>query len=349
MPTVVLVGAGASVAEAPVRSSRGQRPPLDSTFFLLCKLARLRGRHSVRHYMQERYGIDPFVGQRSMEEVFNYIYGDAFSPSADESSFDVYADLVRMYQEAIARTTNKLSGTSPRGVGGLLKHLWATKGEREISFVTFNQDLLIERAIDNVAHHGRYDGMPWDVRQCYGIRMSRYLGGGGPFFQATTPGKSISVLKLHGSLNWVYKVRSGEDPRNYIRAVPQRFHCVTDVAVTTHYRFKERSRTMPVIPFVVPPIYEKSTQYQEAIDPIWRRAEKTLMDADRLIIFGYSFPSADFAAKRLLRRAFHSNRQLDEVAVIDPASAVPHRIGDLLPDASVFHHRTVPGYVSRDS
>lgn len=345
MGTVVLVGAGASLAEAPLATPRNQLPPLDGTFFRLCRLADLEGQRSVKRYMQTRYGMDPFKGNHTMEDIFNYVYVDAFTPGAPNVSFTTYSALVRMYQQAIADTTNPLSGNSQRGIGAVLRHLWNQENERDITFVTFNQDLIIEKAIDHLSHTGRYAGMEWDIRECYRMNFTGFLGAGGPFFQAATPGQSIQVLKLHGSLNWVYKVRSEEDPKNYIRRVPTDLHCVTDSLIRKRYRYKEKQRNMPLIPFVVPPIYEKSSQYQEAINAIWKEAEVALSAADRLVIFGYSFPNADFAARRLLRRAFHANDKLGAATIIDPSTTAPQRIGDLLANASIHHHRSVRGYV----
>lgn len=347
MAVALLVGAGASLAEAPASTARRSKPPLDGTFFELCRLAEIDGQGVVQRYMQQNYGLDPFDGTHGMEEIFNYIYGDAFAPDAPDESYNAYAALVRMYQAAIARTTNPLSGNSQRGVGAVLKHLWLDAGERDLTVITFNQDLLIEKALDKMSSLPRYAGLTWDIRQCYG-RTFTFVGAGGPFFQAATPGESVKVLKLHGSLNWIYKVRSDEDPRNYVRKIPKRLHCVTDIEIKLGYRYRENRRMMPMIPFVVPPIYEKSSQYQEAIAPIWTQAEEVLSSVERLIIFGYSFPSADFEARRLLRRSFHANASLNKVTIINPSASVAQRVGDLLESASVAHHKKVSAYVDRD-
>lgn len=347
MAVALLVGAGASLADAPASTGRSRRPPLDGTFFDLCRLAGLDGRATVQRYMQRHYGIDPLRGSHGMEEIFNYIYGDAFAPKASEESYRAYDSLVRMYQQAIADTTNALSGNSQRGVGAVLKHLWLDAKERDLTVITFNQDLLIEKALNKMAALPRYAGLQWDILRCYG-RPFKFLGAGGPFFQSTTPGKSVKILKLHGSLNWVYKVRSDEDPKNYIRKIPKNVSCVTDIEIKTGYRYRENRRPMPMIPFVVPPIYEKSSQYQEAINPVWIQAEEVLSSVERLIIFGYSFPSADFAARRLLRKSFHANQALNKVTIIDPSASVAQRVGDLLESASVAHHKKVSAYVERD-
>ena len=113
MKVAILVGAGATLAEAlSRRHARDRLPPLDTTFFELCRRARFGVRAPVRGYMTLRYGLDPFQGSFRMEEVFNYIYSDAFSGSPPAGCLDAYWALLQMYRAALARTTNILAGTS---------------------------------------------------------------------------------------------------------------------------------------------------------------------------------------------------------------------------------------------
>lgn len=120
MKTIVLVGAGATLAEAlPSKPARDRVPPLDTTFFELCRLANLKGRRRVKKFMIESYGVDPFSGDYRMEEVFNFVYSDAFSSSPPDGCFDAYWNLLRMYAAAIGRTTDTLVGSGRRGVGAL--------------------------------------------------------------------------------------------------------------------------------------------------------------------------------------------------------------------------------------
>ena len=115
MSAVILVGAGATLAEAlPTNPSRSMTPPLDRTFFRLCAFAELEGLPTVVSYMYDRYGIDPVASEAGMEEVFNYLYADAISPVASDETLNSYWRLIRMYSRAIALTTPETRYAIPR-------------------------------------------------------------------------------------------------------------------------------------------------------------------------------------------------------------------------------------------
>ena len=208
MRTVLLVGAGATLAEAlPTQPSRARTPPLDGTFFEMCRLARLERFRTIAQYMRTTYGIDVVNQKPRMEEVFNYLYADAVSPGSSDASVRAYWALIRMYANAIARTTSYLDGRSQAGVGGLVRFLWQL-GERDLDIVTFNQDLVIENALEETIAMSSYSSLKWDFGSCYELAFDAWRSNRSqPMFEIRDTG-SIKVLKLHGSLNWVYRARS---------------------------------------------------------------------------------------------------------------------------------------------
>jgi hypothetical protein len=350
MKTVVLVGAGATLAEAkPSYPPRVRTPPLDTTFFDLCRLARLEGRATVKRYMLRQYGLDPFDGFR-MEEIFNYVYSDAFAASDNTDSLGAYWALLQMYRNAIARTTNPLNGTSRFGVGALLRFLWRIDPTREITFVTFNQDLVIEKALNAAIGTSRYSAIPWNIRAAYVLEfMSIVLGANRPRPFRSNGADSVRILKLHGSLNWVYPVRSGTDPRNSIRNPTTALRCFGEPDIHTGRidlgRSEERGRANELISLVVPPVYEKASRYQAVLKPVWDAARTVLEEADELVIFGYSFPDVDFSARSMLRQAYHKNATLKDVHVIDTDPNVSAKIAEFLDASSVYFCRTVPDFI----
>jgi hypothetical protein len=344
--TVIIVGAGASYAEAlPSHPKRSMQPPLDLTFFDLCRSASYQGCNDIRDYMTKEFGIDPFVEERGMEEVFNYIYTDAFSSNPSKDCLSAYWALIGMYRTAIATTTNPLDGMSRSGVGHVLRTLLDHDSKREISFVTFNQDLVIEKAIENTVKMKKYSGVPWNLEEAYSSAFKRTVSmrlKGCPFI-AKGEG-SIKVLKLHGSLNWVYRVRSGTDPKNSLRKPSNDLICVNDKRIlpklTDRARGPERSRKVDVIPLIVPPIFEKSARYQEVLRPIWEDARKAVSHADELIVFGYSFPDADFSSKSMLRQSLHKNPNLQTLHVIDTNASTAGKIANIVPLESCHFYET---------
>lgn len=352
MATVVLVGAGATLAESLAqRPSKRLRPPLDATFFQLCESAKLEGGETVRAYMEEHFGIDPFSHGYTMESVFNFIYSDVFSSPRPRGSLDAYSALIRMYSEAIAETTNGLKGTSRAGIGALLRVLWAN--DKDLSFITFNQDLVIEKALEGASETATYSSIPWNILTCYD--QATFEGG---FLYPTTGAMfrtrwdsdrdelaaSLPIYKLHGSLNWAWRVETLDDTRNSIPKPGAEIHCLTSQHVEGDLELDEESEMKYLLPLVVPPIYEKGPQYRGFLAQVWNAARRKLAETNRLIVFGYSFPIADFSARSLLRASFHLNDALEEIVVIDVNPSVASGLADLLDLASCSFFRDVPSF-----
>jgi hypothetical protein len=109
------------------------------------------------------------------------------------------------------------------------------------------------------------------------------------------PQKSVKLLKLHGSLNWLY--------------------CPTCISLTLTPRKKgvrefvyqpEKGKCQDcekmMVPIIVPPSFFKVMSNYH-LQQIWHQAEKVLRDVKRLFFCGYFFPDADIHVKYLLKRA----------------------------------------------
>ncbi len=346
--TVILAGAGATLAEAlPSRPPKGQLPPLDATFFDLCRDADLGGFHTVHEYMSKHYGMDLVRKPPRMEEVFNYIYSDSHGHRSSDESLQTYWFLLRMYSDALARTTNQLDGMSRYGVGALLRHLWVRDRGRVFTFITFNHDLVIEKAIQNTVELKKYTAVPWNVRVAYKLDFKAWHTLRGTSRPLSTQGsESITILKMHGSLNWIYRVRSGLDPKNSLRSPRGQLTCLNDAHITLGLRQYSGKKWTELIPLVVPPIYEKASLYQRTLEPIWSAAFQSLVGADEIFIFGYSLPDADVSARSLLRRAIHENPELPNVIVIDTEPSVGAKVASILGLDSLEYYSSVSALVS---
>ena len=347
---VFVVGAGATLAEAlPGHPRQAEKPPLDASFFSLCERAKLEGAFTLRRYLDSNYGINPFAGEARMEEVFNIVYADTFSDSSSADGIDAYWALLKMYHSAIRLTTNPLTGTSRAGVGALLR-FFARRGEEDFVFVTFNQDLLIEKAIDAAKRTSRYSHLSWDIWSAYRIKFAKdaHLPRGvrKPFHaQLPTPTRSIGVLKLHGSMNWVYPVRSAEDAKNALRSPSRDLTLLNEQRILSKMVDRSGKRAKPSLPFVVPPIYGKSSLIRDVLQPVWKQARDAVQEADELIIFGYSCPDADQDARNMISNAFHRNTKTDHVHIIDPSPAASGRVGSLLRAPVVTRYATAGAFI----
>ena len=83
-------------------------------------------------------------------------------------------------------------------------------------------------------------------------------------------------------------------------------------------------------PVIVPPVTHKSLILNNAIRPIWVKAEKALSIADEILIFGYSCPSMDFESSNLIERAIKANRNYQYITILDPDPTVLIRYQKLL-------------------
>lgn len=151
----------------------------------------------------------------------------------------------------------------------------------KVTFLSFNYDLLIDNALR----------VSLNVDPDYGVSF-RSVANPSP---AVTGAQQSTVLKLHGSLNWLFcptcnqlDCYHGEKIVADITLDPTRMTCATCQE--------------PRVPILIPPTFFKvmSNFY---LQQIWKRAEDELRKADHLIFCGYSFPDADIHFKYLVKRA----------------------------------------------
>ncbi len=149
------------------------------------------------------------------------------------------------------------------------------------TFVSFNYDLLVDNAVRNSLN----------VDPDYAVTF-RSVENASP---ATAGAKQPSLLKIHGSLNWLFCPTCNQ---------LDCYHGQKIVAEIAHdpARMPCNVCQEPRVPILVPPTFFKvmSNFY---LQQIWRQAEEKLRNADHLIFCGYSFPDADLHFKYLLKRA----------------------------------------------
>ena len=145
----------------------------------------------------------------------------------------------------------------------------------------------------------------------------------------------ISLLKLHGSVNWARCAVCGE-----IRQV--RFQdFVKDRGVIDRidvFRFGHslnlqshcHTRVDPQ-PVIVPPSWNK-TAHHEQLSHVWSAVARELAAADNIIIIGYSLPDTDMFFRQLYALGTVGPRLLERVWVFDPdeSGIVRRRFEELL-------------------
>lgn len=173
--------------------------------------------------------------------------------------------------------------------------------------ISFNYDLLIDNALIST---GR-----WQPISGYGIKCN-LLSSEMPLNNYITA--NISLLKLHGSLNWLYCSKCQQlftavekDTLGYrlVYNHAEKVYCnhlgcqhLLQPIIILPTMMKDYNNTMPFTP------------------DLWRQAQKALAMAKHIVIIGYSFPAADYRTKWLFRKAMQGNTSQRKVTLVNHAT-----------------------------
>lgn len=130
------------------------------------------------------------------------------------------------------------------------------------TLISFNYDLLLEKILLHLEQSESQD-----YEKYYPIDLSS--------LQSKSPSPKLCLLKLHGSLNLYY----GDDDQQ----ISNEQNIICDR------------------PFIIPPISDKTSQIKHKyIVALWKMAYEKMLWAERICVFGYSFPLTDLTFRQLL-------------------------------------------------
>lgn len=345
MHIVLVLGAGASLANAELfrpERSLDTHPPLDTTFFQKLRVRQVPLDPALRTYFRRLYGTVPppaALERLRMEEVFKDIYYDFQDNPTDANFRRAYLQLITTYIRVLRETTNWLCADNRRGapIGRLIDA--AASDADEISVITFNHDLVIENEIVKRARLRRR----WCLEQGYGSMAT----GLSPLATTATPlfpshstacdhAHPITIHKLHGSLNWIFRLNSRFPTARQLtgQATPPQLllSARREIPVRLRYSIPRRGRgrtTWQTWPLIIPPIYSKQA-FIRLVQPAWNDARQAIANCDAILFFGYSVPTTDIEAEKLFQRGLNANRKLQTVNVINPEPASAARYGALI-------------------
>lgn len=343
-----MVGAGASVAEA-----KGHRPaqdkshpPLDANFFERVErhqkgplLQRVQEHADALGYPE----LCDRSGSISLEQFLGRLFFEMHNKKTEDNVHS-YFDLVRLYTNELLTTTNWMVGR-----GGSIKKLLERErqGLRRITVLTFNHDLLIENALSQL--YTRRFGNAWCLRHCYGFADElETCSNGSEEYEYTCPGQAdlhVRVLKLHGSVNWVFKTRGRYPPRDFARR-PRDLLLWNNTSIPAGFdRITGGKRYWYLWPLIVPPIYEKQGLIRNELAGVWANAASALRSATRILFWGYSFPRADLHARYFFQAAAQENESLRQPILINPDAAVHREMSDILEPGKVTQYHDVQDYL----
>jgi hypothetical protein len=195
----------------------------------------------------------------------------------------------------------------------------------DVTFITFNYDGLIEAFLDcdlGISGPGQKPVFRYFPEISHGVRMvmPEYVFGSRDTRDFSKLGSVPRVLKPHGSMHF-YRVR--EAMRNLTNS-PQ--------IVALHPRFdigfnpKTMQRDIPSIefweyadpiPFIIPPVLNKdSFLAQDYAKVVFGQAERALVDADAIIVLGFSIPRSDLHINALLEYVAEQRKEMSPIGLV---------------------------------
>jgi hypothetical protein len=174
---------------------------------------------------------------------------------------------------------------------------------RQATLITFNQDVLVELAVNNAAI-ASWDRDLWErVGAQPKIGRSDVLNDLPPLppgrIGFDPPRPSLRLLKLHGSTHWYWQ------PDDTSGATVATWLLPGEGAEATPERDRdERERELPGrVPMIVPPAAAKSSFYKAPLlRKLWQDARKALAQGTgTLSLLGYSMPITDLVTIGMLR------------------------------------------------
>ncbi len=358
---VLLIGSGATRAQAPKRCPITKLPPLDNGFFSQIRAPISKDVRLVRikSYLSRTYKYDPRVqGLDSFETIASILYADAYAPATQGQAYPILLDLITFLSSRIASTVNPLRPNSYNLLQRILYGIITDLGPENVSIITFNYDLQIERALRRAGSRvGSSPGSILSFPGCYRMQNTanavRSVTGASRFMSTATLNHrhdGIPVLKLHGSLNWVSGYKSQIPAQNQFFSPRKRTIYITNVDQVTNWPVRIPTRAPGRLfgyPRLVPPVPHKSVLFHDEIKDIWSEAHKALSDADELLVFGYSCPFSDQEAANLIRSTSGVGRKLKRVMIVDPKSSVVDRYASLTDAKSIYWYHDAREFIYR--
>jgi SIR2-like domain len=154
--------------------------------------------------------------------------------------------------------------------------------------ITFNYDTQLEGSLLNI-------GVPID----YGFGKSN-VAYDESWNKAQGNNEKLTVLKIHGSVNWFQNDRELGDLTVY-----RSYNDGYSKDANPYYRV-----------IIVPPTWRKD--FSGPLSDVWRSAIQALRSATRIIFLGFSFPDTDSHIKYLLAAGLQENISLRNIYCANP-------------------------------
>lgn len=243
------------------------------------------------HFMREV----PSKFHDNIETLLTYLssnlpYKTPVQVSADEALYkDITSKLAKRFQEL--RQEHEVNVNEPS-----IKQFARYILDNKCTCITLNYDLMLEDVL--------YKNTPpeyQDANKNFSIfykipitnlqnRIPVSCGGYASFNTDFERVQMPEIIKLHGSINWLYSGLSMSDP------------VYSETGDEADYL------KSGLINFIVPPVLDKQSQYNNVIiKSLWTKAFNAIENARNIYIYGFSFPQTDYSIRFLFQSALRNN------------------------------------------
>lgn len=318
MKTVIILGAGISRA-ASGNKPLATRPPLDADFFTIARASQRERSDQVSQILDDLVGDYAHTLRSSLEASAAYLYLKAIDSSSGSVYHRGFLDLLQLLNLVLARTTNDLS-LGPRSLlyRFLLSEITKAGKPKNLTIITFNYDLLAERALYEIS--SKKGAEVFSFPGCYrldDIERIQNVSGCDAFPDTSKDHNGVAILKLHGSMNWQSKHTSSEPTPSALFSPNRLLHVLNTPEIPGSLSWKPKKRRIYMKPIIVPPVSGKRGMMHNCMPKLWSVASKALQQADRVVVAGYSCPPLDLEARILLSENLRKNSG-KKLYVIDP-------------------------------
>jgi hypothetical protein len=317
MKTLYIIGAGCTRNYKP-SNEFGFESPLDSDFFDMCNKILLKKESLLEAFSD-------------LVEHLNFLFG--LELGSDEkpvsSSLETVATILdlesrekgRKYIDSLINLICIVFDLVLKGPISSIHRELVERFQPNDIVISYNYDIVLDNALIEVKK---------SEEGIYKLNFDEKHDGDWKICENQT--SDISILKLHGSMNWLKCDRCGAlllyEGR---KAVAELSYQIVGLREATRDFNCPICQARELKTLLIPPLLEKE-MYSEEFRYLWHLAERAIVSAERIVTIGYSLPPTDFYSEFLLRKAVSRRfRASPKLHVVDKnIEVVPERFKSIL-------------------
>ena len=235
---------------------------------------------------------------------------------------DQFRPIISKYFNDLKKLYTNANNTHERLMQALF--LESSFHQDEYGFISFNYDLLLDKALMNILEK--------DIYVDYGITFANETIFNPPFAHWESPGeRCIRYLKPHGSFNWMHCPTCNS---MYITGVKESRIFSTGYLHTVEHCLKDKTELSYVMH---PPSLYFKTHRNIYVQLVWKHTYDLLADADKVYFIGYALKDADVWMKYNLKKSQVQKSKDFIVVNPQPASQLHEKFERLLGDVTYLN------------